>query len=85
MPIFEAFEAGAWLFWVLPDEIVIAEIPEAAAVDDERRLHRDDGPAFVWLSDKHLRGSLVEEWARTKAPLFFSGGEYTVAPLGRQT
>ena len=34
---------------------------------------------------KHLRGSLVEEWARTKAPLLFSGGEYTLAPLGRQT
>jgi hypothetical protein len=47
--VLEAFEAGAFAFWVLPDEIVVAVLPQTVAVDDRRRLHADNGPAFSWL------------------------------------
>ena len=49
LPVLEAFEAGAYAFWVLPDEIVVATLPQVVAVDDRRRLHADGAPAFSWL------------------------------------
>lgn len=31
-----------------------------------------------------FRGSMVEDWARERAPFLFVEGEYSIAPLGRQ-
>lgn len=31
-----------------------------------------------------LRGSMIEEWAREKAPALFAGGPFVILPLGRQ-
>ncbi len=31
-----------------------------------------------------LRGSLIEDWMRERAPALFAGGVFTVMPLGRQ-
>ncbi|MCI0657210.1 MAG: hypothetical protein L0170_09090 [Acidobacteria bacterium] len=42
----EAFEAGLWVFWILPDSVVAVPRPEIHA--EEGRLHRRDGPAIVW-------------------------------------
>jgi hypothetical protein len=49
LPILEAFEAGAWLFWITKEEIVVAERPQVVLVNDKRQLHCSDRPAFVWL------------------------------------
>ena len=51
LPLLEAFEAGAWLFWITADELVVAERPSAVRTDDRRRLHHASEPAFSWLSD----------------------------------
>ena len=51
LPIFEAFEAGAFSLWVGKDIIYVAVIPTKVLVDDQRRLHCENGPAFVWLDD----------------------------------
>jgi hypothetical protein len=51
LPVLEAFEAGAWLFWLTAEELVIAERPEAIHVDERRRLHHAQEPAFRWISD----------------------------------
>lgn len=50
MPLFEAFEAGAFAFWITDKEIVVATQP-ALHYDADRRLHREDGAAFEWLPD----------------------------------
>lgn len=31
-----------------------------------------------------FRGSMVEDWAREKAPALFTGGPFVIVPLGRQ-
>jgi len=49
--LFEAFEAGAFALWIGDSTIYIAVIPTTVLVDDRRRLHCADGPAFAWLSD----------------------------------
>ena len=49
MPLFEALEAGAFCFWITDTEIVVATLPQVVSVDDRRRLHADNAPAFVWL------------------------------------
>src|ERR1019366_1085026 len=51
IPILEALEAGAWLFWVVEKKIIVAEIPKTATMDQQRRLHGETGPAFAWLDD----------------------------------
>jgi hypothetical protein len=49
-PLLAAFEAGLWLFCITSQpELVLAPIPSSISLDAEGRLHRDDGPAFVWL------------------------------------
>jgi len=50
-PTLEAFEAGAFAFWITADELRVAEIPQRVLVDEQRRLHSADGPAFAWLDD----------------------------------
>lgn len=31
-----------------------------------------------------LRGSMIDEWARERAPFLFEPGQFTIQPLGRQ-
>lgn len=31
-----------------------------------------------------LRGSMIEDWARQRAPFLFEAGKFTIQPLGRQ-
>jgi hypothetical protein len=64
LPFFEAFEAGAFSIAVTANEICVARIPERVCVDDRRRLHSADGPAFKWLddvSDHYWHGVFVPE------------------------
>jgi len=49
LPLFEAFEAGAFVCLWLPDAVVVAVRPEVVLVDDRRRLHAENAPAFRWL------------------------------------
>jgi hypothetical protein len=49
LPIVEAFEAGAFAFLAVDDELLVATIPAKASADAAGRLHCADGPAFVWL------------------------------------
>jgi len=62
----EAFEAGAWLLWITSEnELVVAERPAAVRVDERRRLHCADAPAFVWLDtirDAYWHGVSVPEY-----------------------
>jgi hypothetical protein len=62
----DAFEAGAFAFWVTDAEIFVSTIPAKVAVDDQRRLHCADGPTFVWMddiADYYWRGTNVPaEW-----------------------
>lgn len=66
LPIFEAFEAGAFAFWVGTDRIYAATMPTVVAVDGNFRLHCETGPAFKWLDDLedyYWRGTCVpKEW-----------------------
>ena len=51
LPIFEAFEAGAFALWAGAETFYVVVRPAIPKVDDQRRLHCEDGPAFTWLSD----------------------------------
>ncbi len=51
MPVLDAFEAGAFAFWITDGCVFVATIPAVVKVDSERRLHCETGPAFVWLDD----------------------------------
>ncbi len=45
-PFVDAFEAGLWLYWVRPSEVVA--VPRPALHVMQNRLHRVDGPAVWW-------------------------------------
>lgn len=47
-PMAEAFEAGLFLYWVGPREVVCVPRPVLHIVGGE--LHREDGPAVEWAS-----------------------------------
>jgi len=47
-PMTEAFEAGLFLYWVRPREVVCVFQPALHVVDGE--LHRENGPAVEWAS-----------------------------------
>lgn len=51
LPIFEAFEAGAFALWLGAETFYVAAIPTEVRFDELRRLHCADGPAFAWLDD----------------------------------
>ena len=56
-PMTEAFEAGLFLYWVRPREVVCVFQPALHVVDGE--LHRENGPAVEWTSGERywfLRG-----------------------------
>lgn len=48
MPLFEAFEAGAWLLFLTEEALVVATIP-TLQTDAQGRLHSDHDAAFQWL------------------------------------
>jgi hypothetical protein len=50
-PFFEAFEAGAFSFFIVGDRIAVCTLPTMVSTDDQGRLHSASGPAFVWLND----------------------------------
>ena len=50
-PLFEAFEAGAYCFYLTDRGIEVCTPPSLVRTDDQRRLHSASGPAFVWLND----------------------------------
>jgi hypothetical protein len=50
-PLFEAFEAGAFCFYINDRGIEVCTSPSLVRTDDQRRLHSASGPAFVWLND----------------------------------
>jgi len=64
LPFFEAFEAGAFSLLWTATEVVVSTLPSAVRVDDRRRLHCADGPAFAWLDirDYYVRGVYVPEY-----------------------
>jgi hypothetical protein len=56
-PMTEAFEAGLFLYWVRPREVVCVLQPALHVVDG--KLHRENGPAVEWASGERywfLRG-----------------------------
>ena len=56
-PMTEAFEAGLFLYWVRPREVVCVFQPALHVVDGE--LYRENGPAVEWASGERywfLRG-----------------------------
>ncbi len=50
-PLFEAFEAGAFCFYITDRGIEVCTLPAVVKMDDQRRLHSASGPAFEWLND----------------------------------
>jgi hypothetical protein len=50
-PLFEAFEAGAFCYFITGRGIEVCTLPSMVKVDDDNRLHSDSGPAFAWLND----------------------------------
>jgi len=73
MPTLRAFEAGAFAAWVTTDEVFVATNPTVVKVDDERRLHCETGPAFVWMEgieDYYWHGTNIpKEWITDKSSL----------------
>ncbi|MGH6816540.1 MAG: hypothetical protein ACREC6_12635, partial [Hyphomicrobiaceae bacterium] len=54
LPMIDAFEAGLFLYWVTPKEIVCVPAPTLSLRDG--RLHNDAGPAVQWRSPDHSPG-----------------------------
>jgi hypothetical protein len=52
-PIFEAFEAGTFCYFITGHSIEVCTSPTMVKVDESNRLHSAFGPAFVWLDDVH--------------------------------
>jgi len=51
-PFFEAFEAGCFFFTLDENgDLLVAQPPTVALVDEQNRMHCETGPALVWLSD----------------------------------
>ena len=64
MPFLNAYEAGLWLYWVMPAEVVAVPRPVLHLL--EHRLHCADGPAVHWPNGRAYwfwRGVQVErDW-----------------------
>ena len=73
MPLLEAFEAGVHLVWIGEQDVYYSAPPKQIIVDEQRRLHHDHAPAFVWLGDVKLyfwHGVLVPpKWITDKQSL----------------
>ena len=67
----DAFNAGLWLYWITPTEVLCVEQPSLYISDN--RLHREDGPAVEWPAGESYcfwRGTQVpNEWITDRASL----------------
>lgn len=63
LPLFKAFEAGAWLLFLHNHRISVATLPEVLRTDERGRLHCEHGPALAWMGRKQYRwhGTVVPE------------------------
>ena len=61
LPMLAAYEAGAYAHLFLDNEIRILAAP-ATHVDDQNRIHREDGPALEWPHSK------IYAWHGLKVP-----------------
>ena len=61
LPMLTAYEAGAYAHLFLDNEIRILAAP-ATHVDDQNRIHREDGPALEWPHSK------IYAWHGLKVP-----------------
>jgi hypothetical protein len=50
-PLLEAFEAGAYCFFITNHCMAVCTLPTVVSTDDQGELHSASGPAFVWLND----------------------------------
>jgi hypothetical protein len=57
----DAFDAGLWLYWITPTEVICVEQPCLHISDN--RLHRADGPAVHWPA-----GEAYYFWRGTRVP-----------------
>ncbi len=63
MPLVTAFEAGLFLYWITPADVVCVLQPTLSL--EEERLHKVDGPAVTWPSGEAYcfwRGIHVPSW-----------------------
>lgn len=63
--LFEAFEAGAYCFFVTDRGIEVCPRPTTVKVDEQNKLHASTGAAFVWLGeiqDYYWHGVCVEQY-----------------------
>ena len=63
LPMVDAFNAGLWLYWITPTEIICIEQP-CLRINDNR-LHCSDGPAVHWPAGESYyfwRGTQVPDW-----------------------
>lgn len=67
----DAFDAGLWLYWLTPDEVIA--VPRPALHFEGTRLHSASGPAVSWPNGESyyfLRGAeVVREVVETPAAL----------------
>ena len=71
LPMIDAFNAGLWLYWITPTEVLCVEQPSLYISDG--RLHREDGPAVEWPAGESYcfwRGTQIpNEWITNRASL----------------
>lgn len=62
MPFTEAFEAGLFIYWIMPKNIIAVLRPVIRIKDN--RLHADGSPAIEWPNEKYyfLNGVKVPEY-----------------------
>ena len=71
LPMLDAFNAGLWMYWITPTEVLCVEQPSLYISDG--RLHREDGPAVEWPAGESYcfwRGTQVpNEWITNRDSL----------------
>lgn len=60
-PLTDIFKNGGFIYWVTPNEIIVILSPKI--YHTQGRLHREDGPALEWPTEKYwfLHGVKLEE------------------------
>ena len=51
LPMIDAFDSGLWLYWITPTIVICVEQPSLHISNN--RLHREDGPAVEWPTEKY--------------------------------
>jgi hypothetical protein len=74
----EAFAAGLFFFRIAPEEVVCVPRPALWFVD--RRLHREEGAAIDWATERYFywRGIEVPDWIIDRP------GDITAAAIGKE-